>query len=66
MYGIKSSEGRWSVSLRNCSRDTVRFHYGNCVLHISFDDLRALGSALQSVADSVERLETEVKKGSMH
>lgn len=65
MYGIKSSEGRWSVSLCNCSRDTVHFHYGNCVLHISLDDLRALGSALQSVADSVERLETEVKKGSM-
>jgi hypothetical protein len=44
----------------------VHFHYGNCVLHISLDDLRALGLALQSVADSVERLDAEVKKGSVH
>jgi hypothetical protein len=36
------------------------------VLHISLDDLRALGLALQSVADSVERLDAEVKKGSVH
>jgi hypothetical protein len=66
MDGIKSREGRWSVSLCNCSQDTVHFHYGNCVLHISLDDLRALGLALQSVADSVERLDAEVKKGSVH
>jgi hypothetical protein len=65
MDGIKSREGRWSVSLCNCSQDTVHFHYGNCVLHISLDDLRALGLALQSVADSVERLDAEVKKGSV-
>jgi hypothetical protein len=65
MDGIKSREGKWSVSLCNCSRDTVHFHYGNCVLHISLDDLRALGLALQSVADSVERLDAEVKKGSV-
>ena len=40
MYGIKSPEGRWSVSLCNCSQDAAHFHYGNVVLHISRDDLR--------------------------
>ena len=55
MDGIKSREGRWSVSLCNCSQDTV-----------SLDDLRSLGLVLQSVADSVERLDAEVKKGSVH
>ena len=66
MYGIKSSEGRWSVSLCNCSRDTAHFHYGNCVLHISLDDLRARGSALQKVADRVEQTEIEIEKGPIH
>jgi len=33
MYAIKSPQGRWSVSLCNCSRDTAHFHYGNVVLH---------------------------------
>jgi hypothetical protein len=53
----------FSLQLR---RDAVHVHCGNCELHISLDNLRALGSALQSVADNVERLETEVKKGPMH
>jgi hypothetical protein len=67
MYGIKSPEGRWSVSLCNCSQDTAHFHYGNVVLHISRDDLRELGLAMQSVAESAEPTEThnhlELKKG---
>lgn len=67
MHGIKSREGRWSVSLCNCSEDTVHFHYGNVVLHILIDDLRDLGLAMQSIADGVERTETEdrleLKKG---
>jgi len=52
MYGIKSSQGRWSVSLCDCSHDTAHFHYGNIVLHISLDDLREVGTAMQSVADN--------------
>lgn len=56
MYGIKSSQGRWSVSLCNCSQDTAHFHYGNVVLHISRDDLRELGLAMQSVADGAEQM----------
>ena len=67
MYGIKSRQGRWSISLCDCSQDTAHFHYGNVVLHISRDDLRELGLAMQSVADGVERAETEepstLKKG---
>jgi hypothetical protein len=67
MYGIKSPEGRWSVSLCNCSQDTAHFHYGNVVLHISRDDLRDLGIAMQSVAEGAEHPETdhplEFKKG---
>jgi hypothetical protein len=67
MHGIKSREGRWSVSLCSCSQDTVHFHYGNVVLHILLDDLRELGLAMQSIADSVERAEAhdhpELKKG---
>ena len=67
MYGIKSREGRWSVSLCNCSQDTAHFHYGNVVLHISRDDLRDLGLAMQSVAESAEHTEIDshldLKKG---
>ena len=59
MYAIKSPQGRWSVSLCNCSRDTAHFHYGNVVLHISLDDLRELGIATQSVADNVAQPEQE-------
>jgi hypothetical protein len=67
MYGIKSRQGRWSVSLCNCSQDTAHFHYGNVVLHISRDDLRELGIAMQSVADDAEHgapdKDHEAKKG---
>ena len=59
MYAIKSLQGRWSVSLCNCSRDTAHFHYGNVVLHISLDDLRELGMAMQSVADNAAQPEKE-------
>lgn len=67
MYGIKSPAGRWSVSLCNCSEDTAHFHYGNVVLHISRDDLRDLGMAMQSIAEGAEHAVTdnrlELKKG---
>ena len=67
MFGIKSREGKWSVSLCNCSQDTAHFHYGNVVLHTLLDDLRELGIAMQSVADGVEQTDqhhaTALKKG---
>ena len=67
MYVIKSSAGRWSVSLCNCSEDTAHFHYGNVVLHISRDDLRDLGIAMQSVAEGIAHADThdplDLKKG---
>ncbi|HYJ14445.1 MAG TPA: hypothetical protein VE170_03090 [Candidatus Limnocylindria bacterium] len=67
MYGIKSSHGRWSLSLCNCSQDTAHFHYGNVVLHIARDDLRELGLAMQSVAEDSEATDSEnhieLKKG---
>ena len=67
MSGIKSPEGRWSISLCNCSQDTAHFHYGNVVLHISREDLRDLGIAMQCVAEGVERAEKDnhfdLKKG---
>lgn len=66
MYGIKSPQGRWSVSLCNCSQDTAHFHYGNVVLHIAIDDLRELGLAMQSLAENAEKNETQnypLKKG---
>ena len=47
------------VSLCNCSKDTAHFHYGNVVLHISLDDSRQLGIAMQSVADNVKHQEQE-------
>jgi hypothetical protein len=59
VYAIKSPRGKWSVSLCNCSRDTAHFHYGNVVLHISLDDLRELGMAMQSVAENVTQPEQE-------
>jgi hypothetical protein len=55
MHGIKSPEGRWSVSLCSCSENTAHFHYGNVILHISREDLRDLGIAMQSVAEGAER-----------
>jgi hypothetical protein len=67
MYGIKSREGRWSVSLRSCSQDTAHCHYSNVMLHISLEDLRNLGIAMQSVTDRVEQPEqgsfSTLKKG---
>jgi len=55
MHDVKSREGRWSVSLCNCSQDTAHVHYGNVVLHILRDDLRELGLAMQSVAEGIEQ-----------
>ncbi len=67
MYGIKSREGRWSVSLCSCSQDSTHFHYGNIVLHISRDDLRDLGIAMQSATENAEHGEhdhhQQLKKG---
>jgi hypothetical protein len=67
MFGIKSREGRWSVSLCSCSQDTAHFHYGNVVLHIALEDLRDLGLAMQSVAEGIEPTQMEdpliLKKG---
>lgn len=66
MDRIKSPEGRWSVSLCNCSEDTAHFHYGNVVLHISREDLRDLGIAMQSVAERADALtdnHLDLKKG---
>jgi hypothetical protein len=69
MQGIKTHEGKWSVSLCSCSRDTVHFHYGNVILHISLADLRELGLAMQSVAEDVASTEMgdhfNLKKGSV-
>ena len=59
MYSVKSLQGRWSVSLCNCSRDTVHFQYANVLLHISLDDLRELGMAMQSVAHNAAQPEKE-------
>lgn len=69
MLGIKSREGRWSVSLCSCSQDTAHFHYGSVILHISLDDLRELGLAMQTIADDLDGAEmrdhSEAKKGSV-
>jgi hypothetical protein len=67
MYGIKSRDGRWSVSLCSCSHDTAHVQYGNVVLHILREDLRDLGIALQSIAEGEEDPEaqepSDLKKG---
>jgi hypothetical protein len=67
MYGIKSREGRWSVSLCDCSLDTAHVYYGNVVLHVLRDDLRELGLALQTIAEGTEEPQPqallEFKKG---
>jgi hypothetical protein len=66
MYGIKSRDGRWSVSLCSCSHDT-HVQYGNVILHIVREDLRDLGLALQSIADGGEEPDSrdlvDFKKG---
>ena len=67
MYGIKSREGRWSVSHCTCSQDTAHVHYGSVVLHVVRDDLRELGVAMQNVAEAIAQPEpedvSELKKG---
>ena len=67
MHATKSREGRWSVSLCNCSEDTAHLHYGNVVLHVLRDDLRELGRATRSVAEENTQPEpedfSELKKG---
>ena len=68
MYGIRSREGKSSVSLCGCSQDRVHSHYGNIVLHISRNDLRDLGIAMQSVAEDavISAQGQHVMKGSVH
>jgi hypothetical protein len=65
--GIKSHDGKWLVSSCSSSRDTVHFHYGNALMHISLDDLRELGLAVQSVAEDAANSELHdyfnLKKG---
>jgi hypothetical protein len=65
MQGIKSPEGRWSVSLCGCSEETADFPYGHVIVHIPRDDLRDL--AMQNVAEDAARSESrnrfEFKKG---
>ena len=67
MCAIKSLQGGWSVSLCDCSQQTAHFHYGNVALHMSLDDLRELGIAMQSVADNGGQRQQErfssLKKG---
>jgi hypothetical protein len=60
MDEIKSRQGRWSVSLCNCSQDTAHVQYSNIVIHV----LRELGLAMQYLAQESEPTETsEFKKG---
>ena len=68
MQGIKSREGKWSVSLCVSSSDWADFRYGNAILHVSLNGLRDLGIAMQSVAEEVARSEShnhfiDLKKG---
>ena len=67
MQRIKSSEGRWSVSLCSCSEETAHFQYGHVIVDIPRDDLRDLGLAMQNVAEDAARSESrnrfEFKKG---
>jgi hypothetical protein len=67
MQGIKSPEGRWSVSLRGCSEETAHFQYGHVIVHIPRDDLRDLGLARQNVTEDAARSQShnrfEFKKG---
>lgn len=51
---INSPEGRWSIARCSCSQDTVHFYYGNVTLHISLQDLRELGRAMQRMAQGLE------------
>ncbi len=53
MYETESQGKRWSISLCNCSQDTIHLQYGNVILHIALEDLRELGAAMQRIADGV-------------
>ena len=67
MRGIKSHEGKWSVSFCSCNQNTAHFRYGDAILHIAIDDLRELGVAMQIVAEDAASTESHdpfnLKKG---
>jgi hypothetical protein len=58
MQEIKSPQERWSLSLCSCSEETAYFDCGAVVLHISREDLRDFGIAMQSVARDAARKES--------
>lgn len=51
MHEAESHGKRWSISLCNCSQDTVHLQYGSVILHIALDDLHELGTTMRRIAD---------------
>jgi hypothetical protein len=54
MENLTCVQGRWSIGLCACGKNTVHFHYGNATLHILVEDVRDLGIALQKIAEQLE------------
>ena len=60
MDGIKSREGRWSVSLCNCSQDTAHCSLRQCrSAYLRSTICATLALAMQSVAEGIEQTEPE-------
>lgn len=54
METINSRDGRWSISLCTCTENTIHFTFGKATLHISVEDIRDLGMALQQMDDALK------------
>lgn len=53
MNQINSREGRWSIGVCTCTQGMIHFSYGNATLHISAEDIRDLGMAMQKMAEGL-------------
>jgi hypothetical protein len=63
-----SRDGRWSISLCTCSKETIHFTYGNATMHVLIDDIGNLGMALKQLDDALKSREglSAERKHSMH
>lgn len=61
-------ESKWSIGFCKCTRGMIHFTYGNATLHISADDVGALGTALEQMAEALaaDAIARGEKQGSFH
>lgn len=53
----KANDGRWSVALCGCGKETVHLTYGNATLHVLSEDIGDLASALRQMDRALQSAE---------